>query len=162
MFLLERQHNKLESAYYWLFWYNIYYFPLFVYWNTKSCNNNLERAKLSVILVKSQSWSFRYDLKKIRENPRLEVKYFRFQKISLETWGYLSLWREHPVEKWLTIAKVRANGKNLQKQGKITCLSISGLLLSHDSYPCSVPSMETYTLGGTDRTELKKHLSVAK
>lgn len=121
MFLLERQHNKLESAYYWLFWYNIYSFPLFVYWNTKSYNNYWKRGKLSVILVKSQSWSFRYNLKKIREYRSWMSNIFFFVKISLETWGYLLLWREHPAENWLTIAKVGADGKKLSTQGKMSC-----------------------------------------
>ena len=45
---------------------------------------------------------------------------------------------------------------------RVVCKNVSRLALSHDSYLCPVPRVETYRLSGTDRIELNKDLSGAK
>lgn len=120
MFLLERQHNKLESVYYWLFRYNI----ILILFLCIGIQNHVIKSTREAIICNPNEISelvIRYDLKKIRDNPQLEVKYFRFDKDIRETWGYLLVWREHPVENWITIAgKLEQVVKKLSTQGKMT------------------------------------------
>lgn len=84
MFLLERQHNKLESVYYWLFRYNI----ILILFLCIGIQNHVIKSTREAIICNPNEISelvIRYDLKKIRDNPQLEVKYFRFDKDIRET-----------------------------------------------------------------------------